>query len=475
VRQPHVSVNAAMLPESVVRYVMRTRNDVILDDARAENPFSGDVYIVQHHARSVLCFPLTNQAKLIGLLYLENNLTPHVFTPARITVLRLLASRAAISLDNARLYNDIREREAKIRRLVESNIIGIVIWSVEGQIIDANEAFLRMVGYEREDLLSGLSWRKLTPDEWQASNERALAEIAATGICETFEKEFFRKDGSRVPVLAGGALFEGSGNEGVAFVLDLTERKRAEEALRQVQTDLAHVSRVTTLGALTTSIAHEVNQPLGAIVNYGNASLRLLSGGLENFEEVKHAIAKIIEDANRASAIIAHARALSKKSPPEKGTLNIRELINEVMALTRHELDARSITVHVQFAEKLPFVLGDRIQIQQVLLNLVMNGIEAMSAIAARDRTLTVRVCLHEVDDQHGVRVCIQDAGVGLQMDQSRLFEAFYTTKPSGLGMGLAISRSIVEAHGGKLWAEPNDGPGATFCFVLPMELPKET
>jgi len=245
--------------------------------------------------------------------------------------------------------------------------------------------------------------------------------------------------------------------------------------LRQVQADLAHVSRVTTLGELTASIAHEVNQPLGAIVNYGNASLRLLSGGLENFEEVKHAIAKIIEDANRASAIIAHARALSKKSPPEKVTLSIRELINEVMALTRHELDARVITVHVQCDENLPPVLGDRVQMQQVLLNLVMNGIEAMSAMAAKDRTLTVRVCLHEVDDQRGVLVRIQDAGVGLrQEDTSRLFEAFYTTKPNGLGMGLAISRSIVEAHGGKLWAEPNDGPGATFCFVLPAELPNE-
>ena len=603
--QPHVSVNAAMLPESIVRYVMRTRHDVILDDATAENPFSTDAYIVQHHARSILCFPLTHQAKLIGLIYLENNLVPRVFTPARITVLRLLASRAAISLDNARLYKDIREREAKIRRLVEANIIGIVIWDLDGRIIDANDAFLRMVQYERKDLQAGLRWFEMTPPEWQEAHSRYEAEeLKATGMMQAREKEFFRKDGSRVSVLIGAACFEGQSNQGVAYILDLTERKRAEEALRrseayladaqsvthtgscaidgtsretvywsdemyrifgfdsqhgapqwdqflqrihpedrerlmlandrtfrakvncdvefrivkpdgtvryihgighpvlnpagelvqvlgtmvditerkraeealrQVQADLAHVSRVATLGELTASIAHEVNQPLGAIVNYGNASLRLLGSGLENLEEVKLAIAKIIEDANRASAIIAHARALSKKSPPEKATLNIRELIDEVMALTRQELDARLIIVHVQYAENLPSVVGDRIQIQQVLLNLVMNGIEAMSAMAAKDRTLTVRACLHEVDDQRGVLVRIQDAGVGLQMDQSRLFEAFYTTKPNGLGMGLAISRSIVEAHGGKLWAEPNDGPGAAFCFVLPVELPKDT
>jgi signal transduction histidine kinase len=225
------------------------------------------------------------------------------------------------------------------------------------------------------------------------------------------------------------------------------------------------------MGELASSIAHEINQPLGAIVNYGNASLRLLSGGQENIEEVKHAISKIVGDANRASAIITHIRALSKKSPLEKVRLNVKELIDAVMALTRQELDARAITVHVQCDQNLPPVLGDRIQIQQVLLNLLMNGLEAMSAVAAKDRMLTVRTKCHEVDSLPGVLVSIQDAGVGLrQEDESRLFEAFYTTKPNGLGMGLAISRSIVEAHGGKLWAEPNGGTGATFCFVLPRE-----
>jgi len=177
---------------------------------------------------------------------------------------------------------------------------------------------IRMVGYERGDLLSGLSWRELTPDDWQASNEQALAEIAATGICETFEKEFFRKDGSRVPVLVGGALFEGSGNEGVAFVLDLTERKRAEEALRLVQTDLAHVSRVTTMGELTASIAHEVNQPLTAVVNNANACLGLLPDRLADLQEVRDALTEIVDDTNRASAVIARVRQLAKKAPFER-------------------------------------------------------------------------------------------------------------------------------------------------------------
>ena len=176
-------MTAAALPESIVHYVIRTQESVILDDASAQNPFSADTYIRQHHARSILCLPLIKQAKLIGVLYLENNLTPHVFTPTRIAVLKLLASQAAISLENTRLYGDLTEREARIRRLVEANIIGIVIWDLEGRIIEANEAFLRMVGYSREDLVSGrVSWRELTPDEWREADEQAMAELAATGI-----------------------------------------------------------------------------------------------------------------------------------------------------------------------------------------------------------------------------------------------------------------------------------------------------
>ena len=228
------AVSPAELPESVLHYVIRTRESVILDDALAQNPFSADEYICQKHARSVLCLPLVKQAKLIGVLYLENNLASHVFTPARISVLELLASQAAISLENARLYNDLREREARIRRLVDSNIIGVMIWDFQGRIIEANQAFLDMVGYSREELVSGrLRWTELTPAEWDAADQDALAQVRATGSCKPYEKEYFRKDGSRVPVLLAGALFEWKRDEGVAFVIDLTERKRAEEKLRE--------------------------------------------------------------------------------------------------------------------------------------------------------------------------------------------------------------------------------------------------
>src|SRR3954469_9980442 len=233
------AVTPSELPVPMLQYVIRTRESVILDDASAQNPFAADTYIRERHARSILCLPLINQAKLIGLLYLENNLAPHVFTPTRISVLKLLASQAAISLENTRLYGDLQEREAKIRRLVEANIIGIISWNLSGRIVDANEAFLRMVGYGRDDLVSGgVSWRDLTPDSWRAADDQVLGELAATGVCEPFEKEYLRKDGSRVPVMVGAELLEGRPDEGVAFVVDLSEQKRAEDALRESETRL---------------------------------------------------------------------------------------------------------------------------------------------------------------------------------------------------------------------------------------------
>ena len=229
----------AALPESLVRYVMRTQESVILDDASSRNPFSIDPYIVQHRARSVLCLPLINQTKLTGVLYLENNLTPSVFTPDRITVLKVLASQAAISLENTRLYRDLKDREAKIGRLVDANILGIFIWNLDGAIVGANEAFLRMVQYGRDDLVSGrVRWTDVTPPECRERDERAVADLKATATAQPYEKEFFRKDGSRVPVLIGGALFQKGGTEGVSFVLDLSDQKRAEAEIKALKDQL---------------------------------------------------------------------------------------------------------------------------------------------------------------------------------------------------------------------------------------------
>src|SRR6476660_3698175 len=217
VRLVDEAVTEPVLPESVLHYVLRTREIVILDDAAAQSPFGADSYIRQHEARSVLCLPLLNQAKLIGVLYLENNLMPRVFAPARISVLKLLASQAAIALENASLYRDLSEREAKIRRLVDANIIGIIIWERGGRILEANDAFLRIVGYDREDLVAGrLRWTDLTPPEWLDRHERWWTpELKKMGSVQPFEKEYFRKDGSRVPVMIGMAAFDEQHDQGV--------------------------------------------------------------------------------------------------------------------------------------------------------------------------------------------------------------------------------------------------------------------
>lgn len=739
--------------------------------------------------------------------------------------------------------------EAKVRRLVEANIIGIVMWNIEGQIIEANEAFLRMVGYDREDLLSGrVSWRQVTPDKWRAADEQALAELAATGVCEPFEKEYFRKDGSRVPVLVGAALLEGSRNEGVAFVLDLSEQKRGEEALwrseaylaevkrlshigcwnwnprtgavawsqelfvilgfdsektqasyqlflerihpedrsyveevwcaavrekrnfeaeyrlllpgglikylhtmghclvnqpsdvqyigtvmditerkralenlresetrlqaffenspsmiflkdrqgrylyankefkrafriteeqikgkrddelfsgeqarafqandrqvleagvrmefeevslqedgqhtsivqkfplfnaegeiyaiggivtditerkqeessrryneeryrvvvetandavvsaeesgavqfanpatmrvfghdpteligkpltvlmpefmrklhengfrrylatgrrhinwqgteltglrkngqefpvevsfgeltknghrvftafirdiserkqaeeererlRQELAHFAHLNRVSTMGELTASLAHEVNQPLAAIVTNAQVCLRWLTRDVPNLEEVREAAELIARDGKRASDVISRIRALVRKTGSEKAELNINQAIQDVLNLTEHEALRKGVVLRTELAADLPFVLGDRVQLQQVLLNLIINGVEAMSSVADGPRELLVYSRLHESKQ---VLVGVQDFGVGIEPENlKKIFDPFYTTKSQGMGMGLAISRSIVENHGGKLWASPNGGPGVTFQFTL--------
>src|SRR6516164_276336 len=212
VRLCNEPVTGSLLPKTVLRHVLQSRESVILDDAAILNPFSRDPYIAERRPRSVFCVPLMNQAKFIGVLYLENKLLPRVFAPARTAVLKLLASQAAISLENTRLYRDLEDREGKIRRLVDANILGICIWNLEGAIVEANEAFLRMLQYGHEDVVSGrLRWTDLTPAEWREQDQRAVAELRSTGTFQPCEKEYFRKDGSRMPVLIDGAQAGGRG------------------------------------------------------------------------------------------------------------------------------------------------------------------------------------------------------------------------------------------------------------------------
>jgi PAS domain S-box-containing protein len=724
------SETAAMFPESLVRYVARTRKDVILDDATAGNPFSGDPYIAHRRARSIVCLPLVNQGRLNGIIFLENNLTAHVFTADRITVLKVLASQAAISLENTRLYRDLENREKKIRRLVDANILGITTWNAEGAIVASNGAFLRMVQYDHEDIAAGrVRWRDMTPADWRERVERALERVMHTGSVQPFESELFRKDGTRVPVLLAGALFEVGGNEGVAFALDLSEQKRAEEALResenylaeaqrlthtgscaidgtsrktlywseemfrlfgfdpqqglpmwdqwlqrihpedrdkvklagertflkkvdcdvefkivisdgtvkqihgighpvlsrngelvqvvgtmvditerrraeealrrseaylaesqrltrtgswashgtthearywseemfrifgfdpqqglpmraqwlqrmhpedrdrvkreasdrmfvqkvdsdieyrivlpdgtikhihglahpvfssngelvevvgtvvditerkraenererlqQLQADLAHINRVSMMGELTASLAHEIKQPIFAASADAETCLRWLERDQPDLVEAQEAALRLMKDVSRASDIINRIVSLFKKEVPQRELVDVKGIIQEMITLLRGEASRYSISTHEELMEGLPKIEADRVALQQVLMNLMLNAIEAMKDMATPGK-LTITT---QQDENRQILVSVSDTGMGLPPEQTeQIFDTFFTSKSQGTGMGLPISRSIIESHGGRLWATSNSGPGATFRFTLPVE-----
>jgi PAS domain S-box-containing protein len=387
------------LPDSLILYAARAQENVILDDASAHGAFTSDAYIRRKHARSVLALPLMRQGKLVALLYLENKLAQCVFTPARVAVLKFLASEAATSLDNARLYQELQERESRIRCLVDANIIGMHIFSKEGVIVNANNSFLRTVGYDREDLIAGrLRYIDLTPPEWRDRSARAQEEMETTGAVLPFEKEYLRKDGSRVPVLIGSAAFDGQRDQGVTFVLNLSERKRAEakareseQRYREAQMELLHANRVAVIGQLTASIAHEVSQPTTAVVASAQAALRWLDRQPPELDQVRHALARVVQNGIRAGDVIERIRDLIKKKPPRMDCLEINGIIREVIEFTRTEAATNCVSVQTEFSERLPKGVGDRVELQQVVVNLILNAIEAMSRTTESRRELLIR------------------------------------------------------------------------------------
>jgi PAS domain S-box-containing protein len=430
------------------------------------------------------------------VLYLENKLAPRVFTPKRLTMLELMASQAAISLEHARLYaglgrlnaeltkentdrrkaeEALRASEERWRTLFETSSAGIALVARNGRYIVANLALQKMLGYTEQEL-QGLSTLKVTYEEDRPETEVILAE-SADGLPRNyrFEKRYRRKDGKVIWADVSSTLVPATGDTPAFFatvIVDISERKRAEEelhqkeiSLREAQSELAHVSRVTTMGELAASIAHEVNQPLAGIVTNANAGLRWLATDWPNLNEARESIRRIIRDGNRASDVVSRMRTLFKKVSTTKERLDINEAIQEVVILTQREAQRNNVALRTELAGDLPYVTGDRVQLQQVVVNLILNGIEAMRSLEDRERNLIIRT---QRSEGYEVLVAVQDEGIGFDAQSAeRMFDAFHTTKPGGLGMGLSISRSIVESHGGRLWAVSNDGPGATFQFTL--------
>jgi PAS domain S-box-containing protein len=380
-------------------------------------------------------------------------------------------------VETMRLYADVaRFNESRIRRLVDSNIIGVLIGNPDGPVREANQAFLRIVGYDQADVAEGrLRRTELTPAEWHDRDARAVAEMRTTGTAQPFEKEYIRKDGSRVPVLVGGATLDERGDAVVVFAVDLTELKRAEAAAResdrryhQIQIELARAQRVVTLGQLSASITHEISQPLSGIEINAGTCLLMLAADPPNVAGAQETARRAIRDANRAGEIVSRLRALFARRTTSTEIMNLNEAVREVISLLRDELQKDRVDLQSELAENLPTVRGDRIQLQQVLLNLIQNAADAMRGVDDRARQLVVTTSKMEPGS---VLVAVRDTGPGIHpANLERVFDAFYTTKTDGLGMGLAVCRTIIGAHRGRLWATSAAPYGATFQFTLPIE-----
>lgn len=381
---------------------------------------------------------------------------------------------AELQRSNEQLRDEVAERkraEEALRQqadLLEQTHDAIIVWGFPRTIVYWNRGAQELYGFAKDEAIGRITHELLrTEHPMPIDVFEALIQRQRTW---TGQLKQTTRDGRNVVVDSRQLLVDAG--DGRRLVLetnrDITEHVLASDALRKTQTALAHATRLTTLGEVTASIAHELNQPLGAIANNANACLGMLPDGRPDLDEVRDALADIVSDADRASAVIERVRALAKPSATAKVLLRLGPVVDDVVALAAAESVARRVTIRTEVAGDLPVVMGDRVQLQQVLLNLVVNGMDAMSGVAEEERLLEIRGRSDTEDAGPIACISVHDHGIGFEAGQmERLFEAFYTTKSHGMGMGLAISRSIIEGHGGRLWAESNQGPGATFSFSL--------
>jgi PAS domain S-box-containing protein len=356
----------------------------------------------------------------------------------------------------------------------ENTSVGIVITNQDGRFVRANAAYQHMLGYSEREL-AHMSYIDLTVEADRKGN-LLLADELAAGLRQSMQiqKRYRRKDGQIIWVNVSGNIIPLGTSPGsyylAAIVQDVTERKRAEDALREAQLELAHVTRVTTLGELAASIAHEINQPLGAIIADASACLNWLAAAQPNLDQVRDSLRAIVSDGERAAKVLTRIRALLSRSRVAHQACDVACVIRDVLAVVGPDFARQAVSIHTELAQGLPVVMADPIQLQQVLLNLLLNAAEASKQLPTDRRRVRVAAGVEHLVDGPCVVVAVQDAGVGLSgNDSERLFEPFYTTKANGLGMGLSISRSIIESHGGRLWATANADHGATFHFALPL------
>lgn len=368
--------------------------------------------------------------------------------------------------DQKRAEDSLRKSEAYLDQAQQLSHTGSFGWNIAtGKIVWSKEAY-QILGIDRSITPTlKLIMQHIPRDEYEFT--RAEIERSLRGAPNfEYEHHWVCPDGrvKQIHVRAHRVSYEPGEEEIVGALMDVTEARKAEQAMAEAQAQLAHANRVATLGQMSASIAHEINQPLAAIGIHGAANLRLLSGPTPDIDDVRRGLEQMIADAERASNVVNRIRSLSKKNRPERTLLDINDVISEVVKLVHREIVNHQVSLQLELPTTLPRVPGDRVQLQQVIINLVVNGVQAMADKRVRNLVIRSRAC-----NSDQVMVVVQDSGTGIDASNAnRLFDPFYTTKPSGMGMGLSICRSIIEAHGGRIWASSQDGAGATFQFVLP-------
>jgi PAS domain S-box-containing protein len=371
----------------------------------------------------------------------------------------------------ARLGNELEEQRAHLSELFARVPEAVIMVDRDSTITRVNPGFTKIFGYTAEEALGQKITDLITPDDCQDEVESVMYRMAHTGEVFAVETVRAHKNGTPVPVSAMCVPVSSSGGRTTGYVIyrDMTETKRLQDEQRRyhdIQLELAHANRIATVGQLSASIAHELNQPLTGIITNCGTCLRILTSDPPDLDGARETVRRTMRDGNRASDVIARLRALFGKAEPASEPVDLNEATREVIALSLGELQNSRVTVRTEFADGLQHVTADRIQLQQVILNLLRNALDAMNTVDDRPRDLLIRT---EREAGDVVRLSVKDAGIGFDpQHMDKLFEAFYSTKNDGMGVGLSVSRSIIERHQGRLWAVLNDGPGATFSFAVP-------
>jgi PAS domain S-box-containing protein len=446
--------------------IAQERKPHLTNDVLNDPRISDRAWAEKEGMASFAGYPLSVGDRTIGVLAMFSR---KPVTPETTETLASGADLIAQGIERKHAEDKLRDSERSLRQLTET--IPQMLWSaeVDGAVDYCNRRVLDYTGLPAEQVHRA-GWMNAVHQDDSEKMAQAWRRAVSTG--EPFQYEFrcLRSADQAYRWCISSALplrdREGRVIKWIGSVVDLHDWKEAQQALQVTQIELARVSRLTTMGELAASIAHEVNQPLTAVTNNSSACLRLLAASNLKPEVLRRALEEIVADGTRASAVIARIRAFIKKAPTEKNELDINDVIQEVLALAGRELLENRVLIECQLTKALPLVLADRVQLQQVLLNLIMNGVEAMIAVKDQPRSLWVE---SRVDESGDILVAVRDSGTGLSSEANRVFTPFFTTKANGMGMGLSISRSLVENHGGRLWATPNFPNGAVFSFTLPV------